>query len=536
MIRILLADDEKHIRKGLAKIIEKLGNDFCISGEAVNGEQALELIVHQCPDIVITDIRMPKLDGIKLVKILEEKYPEIKKVILSGFDEFNYAREALRTGAVDYLLKPVDEEQLLELLTKTAEKIKEEKESRLAEIKLKAKLSQSLPVLREIFLKELIADGKYQDGMEIGRKLKQYEVNICNESYNIIIVSVDNIKKICGPAGAENAEKLYRSIRNLAEESVSAYSDYCSFMADCGLVMVCGIPEIDDGLTDKICESIYNKLSGLSEVRFTISIGRAVRQPVSLKESFGLALQAQCHRFYSRKSSVISFEKLPNSFISCIPSGVAENFDNQLMYIYETLNLQKLKTVVTDFCSVLRDLWVKPADVLRVLEDTCNSLRINTPKFKQAVDEEYGEAFHFFGEVSCINSLDDILEYLISFYSSVLLRMIQITGRKDKKIIDVVKSYIQENYKHDISLGTLGGIAYVSPNHLSEVFKEQTGESVVDYITRVRIEKSKELLKDISIKVYEVSDLVGYEDSAYFSKVFKKVVGVSPVEYRNLVI
>ena len=539
MIRILLVDDEKMIRRGLALIIEKLGGEFQVIGEAADGEQALALIGQEHPDIVISDIRMPRMDGLQLSQALDERYPEVRKIILSGFDDFDYARKALRFRAIDYLLKPVDELALLELLKKTAEEIGAEEERRRAALKLQTSHAQNMPLLRDIFLRELVVEGKYRDAsaqtLEKNSMACDVRLGSGEKSCRIILVS----------AGSRTGrEAQLGELRRLTADWLAGQpgpdpdlpagyllQDGMTLIIVQNLAQQAGMPAEPDG-----CRSLFDWLRQHQPGSFAVSGGPAVWQMTELNVSYAAARLAQNSHFYGNSPLTWQSGAPANPFNTDLPTGVVENFNNQLVSIHEVLNQQMLTPVIHDFLTTCRDLWIDPAVVRRILEDTYNSLRINNPRFRQAVEDEFGAAWQFVRELNLNLTLADTVDFLIQFLSAVLARMKKNAGRKDKKIIEVVKDYIQTHLQQEITLASLSQIAFISPNYLSEVFKEQTGESMVDYITRLRILKAKDLLKDIRVKVYEVGKLVGYDDPAYFSKVFRKVVGVSPAEYRNLVL
>ncbi len=535
MLKILVVDDEKIIRKGLIKIITALGEDFQVTGEASNGVEALEMVESENPHIVITDIKMPKMDGIELVKNLEKRFPKVRKVVLSGFDEFNYVRDTMKNGAMDYLLKPIDVGQLTGLLGKIAADIKTENERNLNVLNLKIKLNESLPLLKEQFIYELICEGKYSSPEEVEKKLQYYNLRISEGLYHILIVSMDNYRYLYEELGSEQSKINAFIVRNIAEESVSRFTSFFSFMDDAGLVIACSSPETGKGLIDRVAGEISDNLKKYTGLRFTISLGKPVDSLTKLKESYDSSVKALSGRFYMEDSKVIRYDEGKKPYHKNSLEGLAEKFEIQLKNCADMASEKQIPAVMDEFCSKLKEMNVEPEEAVKAFGDTFAKLQLENTKFKEAVVESYGSNYSFSKSLDLFDTLDEIKKYACAVYTEVICKMQAMFSRKDKKLIEVVKDHITRHYSEDITLNKVAELVYVNPNYLSEIFKAQTGESFVDYFTRVRIEKAKELLKDIRVKTYEVGALVGYDDPPYFSKVFKKVVGVSPTEYRNLV-
>jgi two-component system, response regulator YesN len=170
-----------------------------------------------------------------------------------------------------------------------------------------------------------------------------------------------------------------------------------------------------------------------------------------------------------------------------------------------------------------------------LLTDTYLKLQIEYSEFKKAVTEGLGSEFSYLKHIEAYDTLDEVKKYTQELYTGIIKQIVDIRKRKDKKLVEIVKEYIIKHYNEDITLNRIAEVVYVNSSYICDLFKTQTGENFVDYLTKIRIEKAKVLLRNVKIKTYEVGQMVGYEDATYFSKVFKKVVGVSPSEYRNIV-
>ena len=535
MLKIMVVDDEKFIRKGLIKMIQEMGEDFQVIAEAQNGVEALELIEIDAPHLVITDIKMPKMDGITLVKHLEGQFPEIKKVILSGFEEFDYVRESMRSGAIEYLLKPIDESEFADLLKRIEKDNQIKNELKMKTININMKLNESLPLLKEQFVQELVCQEKSRCLEDVLEKLKYYNVNINPGLYYTLIVSIDNARALYHQLGAEQSKINNFILRNIAEESVAKYANHFSFMDEIGLVIVCSVPEENKTLIEEIGNEIFNNLTKYTTLRFVISMGTPVNSLQGLKKSFDSACFVLKYRFYQKASAIITLDETKETYNKQPVKGLTENFEGKLRSCIEVAGVNQISGILDEFCSKLKALLLEPQEVTKIFSYIFTKLQYESSKFAETMTEVCGQHYSYSKELNLFDTLDEIRNYTCTVYMDVLKKMVGTVNTKEKKTVELVKEYILNHYQEDLTLNMFTDIVYVNPNYLSEIFKSQTGESFVDYFTRVRIEKAKELLKDVRVKTYEVGLLVGYEDSAYFSKVFKKVVGVSPSEYRNLV-
>lgn len=538
MLRLLIVDDEKLIRKGLIKILGRYGDSFQVIGEAANGLEALELIKENCPDVIITDVKMPQMDGIELIKNMEITYPEIRKIVLSGFDEFNYVRDTMRRGAADYLLKPVDEEQLVDLLKKITSDIGKENERKAKEMNLKAKLNESLPLLKEQFVRELVSEKKYSES-KIKSKLESYNITILPGIYYVVIFDIDNYAMIYERNGSEAARLETFIIKNIAEESIGNLVSFFSCSINHELVVSVSIPEGEHKKLKEVIDTTFNNLNTYSGVRFTMSLGTPVDSLGKLKESYDAASDLLSHRFYNDVSSLITSEtisrkKNAGSGNETIANSF-ERLENRLKNCVELANHDQVRNTINDLCKYLTDLRYDSREAVKFLAETYMKMQMSFPEFGKAVSEMHGYEYSYAKVLELYDTLDEIKKYTIDFYAGVLKMIGELRKRKDKKLVEVVKDYIFKHYNEDITLNKIAEIVYMNPSYICDLFKNQTGEHFVVFLTRVRIDKAKTLLKDVKIKTYEVGQMVGYEDPTYFSKVFKKVVGVSPSEYKSLV-
>lgn len=540
MLKILVVDDERLVRMGLREFINEV-EGFEVVGQAADGLSAIEAIrIHQ-PDVVITDIKMPKLDGKELVKYLNTNYPSIRKIVLSGFEDFDYVHDTMKNGAVDYLLKPVDEKELIDLLKKIEADIRTEEARRMNHLNFKIQLNESFPYLRDQFVLKLL-HGCYSSRDEIEKKLDYFNLRMDSECYYVIVVSIDNYKLICKNEGIEEAKLVSFIVRNIAEESIADYAKFFSCTDGAELIVSVAMPRAGEGGREKIIDDILNEIHSnlvkYTRTNFTLCLGDPADSILEIKQSYNNTLSALKYRFYSKSPAIIKYMDIKSRPFERINSEVfynlIEKYESFFHNCIKTGNTGKIKALLEELCSKLRESRIYPPEAVKVFIDLHTKLELTILDFKKTVNELFGQDYSYIKAIELFDTLGDIEIYTNTVYAQSIGYINSNAYRKEKKLVEIAKEFIENHYNENITLSKMANITYVNPNYFCEVFKSQTSENFVDYLTRVRIEKAKILLKDIRMKTYEVSQRVGYESSEYFSKVFKKVVGVTPSEFRNL--
>ncbi len=532
MLKILIVDDEDLTRKGMIKIISKTG-DFTVAGEAANGLEALAFIENNPVDVVITDMQMPLMDGSELVNKLEINYPFIRKVVLSGYNDFNYVRATMRSGAADYLLKPVDNQELINLLKKIETDISYENEKKQSEINIKIKLRESFPLLKDEFVYDFLS-GKQFSKNEIEDKFEYFNIQILQGNYCVLIISIDNYRYIIKKSGQEEAKLHPFIIRNITEEILSGKTSFLSCVKDGDFIAAVSVPGGDLTGFYTLIDDLFSKLSQYSGCRFTISMGVLSE---ALKDSYLDAEAKLKYRFYSTKSACIHIKSANYSQnnINDKLESCKEKFITSLKNCIETINYSLVNQIINDYCRSLSESEVDPVAAVKFFTEACLKVHMDSHECDCALINIYGREYSFVKSLEVFDTMDMMKAYVSDVFENIIKNVEKTRGIKNKKIVEVVKAYLQKNYYEDISLNMISQITYLSPSYVCDLFKNESGESIINYLTRIRIEKAKILLKDIKVKTYEVGQQVGYEDPTYFSKVFKKAVGVSPSEYRNMI-
>lgn len=535
-MKVFLVEDEYIVREGIKNNIdwEKNGYDFC--GEASDGELAFPMISEKRPDIVITDIRMPFMDGIELSRMIKEEYPEIKIIILSGHEEFEYAKAAIQIGVEEYLLKPINGDELLQVVNRVAQKIKEENESR--ETLQEGEGDENFEYAKRQLLSSLIDDNaSLSDAMEQGKKI---HLNLMAQCYNIMMLKLQRKNKEQG--FSQRILELYKTMEDTLKEQ-----DGQSIMFDRApegkviLFMGSGEEEIRRNM-DVFAGQFREILPEYEDVTYFGSVGVPVMRLRELGESYEAASHGFSYRFLTEPNQIVDnhtvFDQTRNEkkFSCSIGSVDIQNLDKQKIesflkggemdeihffveeYMKNTGDAGKNSMIFRQY--IVMDMFFAASHFLTQITDG---------------REQLGEPFESPEQMQkIVSDLEATVVYIKELFTKVMQVRDAQTTEHNSDVVENAKKYISENY-HDeeLTLNTIAHEVNVSPNHLSAMFSQKTGQTFVKYLTDVRMHRAKELLKCTSKRSNEICEEVGYRDPHYFSHLFKKNVGCSPIQYRE---
>lgn len=535
MYKILIVDDEAVVREGIRDNINWSELGFELVGDCENGSEALEVVDRLQPDVVLTDICMPFLDGLELARYISVKYPRIKVIILTGYDEFEYAHQAVKLKAYDFLLKPITAAELRRILDKVKNDLDEETEKLEDLNRLKIQFRESLPLLRERFLNRLLS-GHLRAG-ELEGKLDYFKIDFKGNCYLVMAIDIDDYGELGRFHPNTEDELLIFAVFNICEEIVSR--------EDCGIVfqnrsnktVVILSGNDAQSLRDNSCrlsEEIRQSVEKYLKFTITIGIGTACFNLVEISQSYKSAVSALDYRLMFGKNKVIDITDLEQNH---------SNYSFQRMQWEKRLaSAVKLGTAMeTDEIveGIIKDLKKS----LLPVERCYSHIQQVIASIMNTIDELGMDEVEVFGgcspftEVYRFKTMDEI-EVWIKNLSRKTADFI-LNKRSDYCKIQVMKAeeYIRQNYwDENLSLNSICRYLFLSTSYFSLIFKSHTGETFIEYLTRVRVDKAMELFKTSNFKTYEVSNRVGYADSHYFSLIFKKATGMTPTEYRAKVL
>lgn len=535
-IKVFLVEDEMVIRRGIKNSIdwEKEGYIFC--GEASDGELAYPMIIKEKPDILITDIRMPFMDGLELCKLVKKELPNIKILILSGYDEFDYAKEAIRLGVTEYLLKPISSGKLLEALNGVSESIRREKEDKDLVRKYMEEMRENTEHEKQKFFEQMIAGNlSMADALETGEK---YEMNLSARMYNLLL-----FRFTLGEENRKSGELLGEAeyaIEKLTERLEYVFEFQRGVEGWAFLLMADNEEQMSERVKE-LSKDLEEIMKNYSTIAYFGGIGQPVARLRELEESFREAERALAARFTMELNQIISvedirmaqnvdtlddieitsfgeIEKTRTMLEKFLNNGAEDEIDEFVDVYINELSEENLKSVL------MRQYIIMDAYI--VMMSFCE-------KFEGIEGEMQAQSEELKNSMKTIQTLEEIKNYIRMLLKKIIGVRDTISGRRYSDIIEIAKDQIRKTYMSDeISLNTIAAEVGMSPSYFSSIFSKEMGKTFVEYLTEIRMDRAKELLMCSSMKTSEIGYEVGYKDPHYFSYIFKKTQNCTPKEFR----
>lgn len=533
LYRIILVDDEEEVRKGIIRKIDWETLGFQVVGDAENGQDALEKIEQLEPDVVMTDIRMPYMDGLTLTSWIRQKYPSVKVLIFSGFDDFEYAQQAIKLNVTEYILKPVNVEELTRILNKVRENLDQEIEQRRDVDLLRESYLSSLPILRELFLNDMVRGNMPAEN--IRQKLEEYKIDILGaEKWLTAVINVENeASEETGLTFHQEKELIPISVKSLLEDNLKDYCRFTAFNSAVGVTLIAAVDgerkqtSLIDLLGD-ICKEIKRIL----QVTVTIGIGYFSRELEQLPAAYQSAVDALGYREIVGTGKTIYINDMEPVSRGKLQLETRDEAD--LIAVVKFGTREKIEAAAKNFAARMEGARVH----MRQLQVYQMSIINCLIRLMQQQDLELGAMFgtdEMYGKVIYGNMKP---EEFASVITEVGCRMNEAMNRERdktaKKVILEAKQYILDHYQDpELSVDVMCRQLHMSPAYFSTVFKRETGQTYIAYLTEVRLDKAVELLNTTDDKTYVIAQKVGYQEQNYFSYVFKKRFGISPTKFRG---
>jgi two-component system response regulator YesN len=537
MITMVIADDEELIREGLHSIVDWSEFGIEVAGLAEDGQEAFELCMKLKPDILCTDIRMPIMDGLELSQKLRDTGSTTKIVIISGIQDFHYAKTALSMHAEAYVLKPVKLHELTEVFSQVASKITRERDSEVMQARLHKQLQESIPALREKLLIQLLSR-YYTDENEIYDKIAYYQIPLRQGKFSAIgLIKIDDFEQAIQHYSEENKQLLFFAIHNVVEEILKNSDSGFAFTnsMDNELIVIFNERSQLGNKYMDLAEEMLRCVRQYVKVSASIGIGSSVGSVLQLHYSYQEAKEALQHTFFTGKESVIT--------IHDIAHNKAESERHMHLYDLEKQLIQQVKLGdaegVAGLLNKLFDEVILPgsAQVEQVYYRGAE-LIFQLARPLQEADESYEAILgkSTIDIIQMIQSTKDIgrlRSMMTDLIGTVADYMQNKHNSKSQRVITRIKQYIDKHYMYNITIKLLADEVFLSPTYMCQIFKQETGETIIEFLTKVRIEKAKELLESPDLKIFVIAEMVGFENATYFTTVFKKITGVLPGKYRE---
>ncbi len=521
MYKLMIVEDDVFYRYEIRNFLEweKLG--FTIMAEAMNGKCALEILKTEIPDLVLTDISMPEMNGIELLKQIRKLYPQVKCIVLSSYDDFNFVKDAMKLGAADYILKYDLKEPDIEAML---EKIKNEIESERKARKKSQFVAENISIISNDFLRNLLLNKA--NSRENIQKLWEYAGGM-DKPVNITVVVLKFI---------ETREKSYELSRKILEANISKLEFVASVDSDTLAVLLSLEQErsairIFEYVTRKVTQ-IYQKLKEQKITGFSLGVSDQLQHIGDIARIFQQAVKAQEQSLYegydkvffysnlNRKKETMNLEASIEKLAEEIHEGQTDRVRQELRLIVENMyqTRPEKKKLQRTFYLLFHVLY-------RVsIEENIPSESVLGVK---VISEEWYGRFH---------SIQELEKNLMESYEKLIRKIDQrdhVGPNPNNRQAAMIMNYIEKNYMKEVSLEILSEELGLTPNYLCKIFKNSTGMKLTQYINQVRIEGAKKLLRNTNMKAHEVAETVGFASASYFSTIFKQVTGKTVSEYKD---
>jgi two-component system response regulator YesN len=535
MFKVVIIDDETLVRVGLKSLINWEEHGFELAGEGENGQDGLELIISSKPDLVITDIKMPIMDGLEMIKKAFEVNKRLKFIVLSSYNEFNLVKEAMKLGAEDYLLKlEMKPDVLIEVLLQLRDKMLNELDEKDERKNAKSQSRASKTALREEFFKNII--GKMiPDSRYIEESVKQLEIELNEEELTCAVVKA-NLSDISHKYNEEDMRLLDFTIINIIEEICNEFFKSYVFKWNYGVYAIAFSKDRDMApgtYTEKIngmCEILIQMLKQYADIHVSVGISGLHPGLADFRQAFSEANKIVGQTFFSGYGNILHYSSNSREDMKLYDIDLHQ-FKDGLTKAIDTLDADRVRAIFSDMLECL--------NARTVLKQSAYDICCQIAYFLDTVlghewisfKEREGLGRNSFESIKKLETLDEIIKYVRDLGNGICSFFMQKKQDTTYYLISKAKKYILENYGEYISLKKVAASLNISPGYLSSIFTQYTGMCFIDYVTAVKISMAKKLLKETDNKIYEISYMLGYENATYFSKIFKKTTGYTPKEF-----
>jgi len=526
LLKIIFIDDESLTVKMLNKLLDWKSLDIEVAGDASNGLDALFLVDRVNPDIILVDIEMPVMDGLTFMEELKNRKIRAAVIVLSAYSEFSYAQKAISYGARDYLLKPIDENKLLEIIFKIKNEIVEESR-RLLEYELSRKNAAKVVKIEYSRTLTDVINSKVLDETA-QEKLRNIGKNLLIDNYTVVVIRVEeeamDLNNLVSKGISMDAVSIVESVLLNHNKNGIVFKKDASEI----ICIINAVNEFLENVNEETLKRFYTDLIVQFNIykknKIYIGISNTATNILNLKKAYYQAFMATENTFYEGANKVFFFNE--TNFKTLNYTVIAADIEKKLIERFEMGLTDNIVELLDSLKVRLFQNRLSPRNAYAI----CYELLLSV---KKSVD--------FRADIMNLNlnvlesnlTLDTLIDSVKATIFEALDCIQSSRNNSGKSCINKVKEYLKQNYSSQVTLEEIAVKVSVSKNYLCKIFKQEEGKSVWNYLTEIRIEKAKELLKNSDMKSYEIATMIGYDSMYYFSNIFKKYVGISPMEYRN---
>jgi two-component system, response regulator YesN len=539
MYRMLVVDDNNRDRRIVREMIDWSELGIEVIGSAANGKEALVMAENLLPHIIISDIAMPEMSGIEMSKVLKEKRPGIKIIFMSCYDDFEFAQSAIDLNVYGYVLKPLILEDIKSAVCKVLSIYEMENLENEEKRKMSKQIADSLPMMREEFFRELLY-GTYMDMDDILKRMEFLRIGLLEyDTAQIISMEINDYDIQVAGKDVSYKYLISYSIKSMmntyTSDSIKVFAVQNSHREFSAVVFLKtnSQNQNDDNLVLECAISFHTWIQDKFGLSTVAGISNTSVNLLDIPRLFQQSTQAIQTKFYSKGNPVILYREVEEKKYS--------TFD-------EKVNLEVLNKEVREAVSLKDDSGINefmqkylPVDKSYQTEAYFKSLAFSTVNILMLTLIEAGQSFRdifnddavIWRKLNRFDTIQDLQQWLFNMLKTVAVYLRDNNKSRDAKMVNTIKEVIKLRYHEQLSVDDIVKSVYLSPRQANKIFKKEMGNTIFDYLLEYRIEVAKKLLKEPDCKIYMISDNVGYTNKSHFCLMFKKLTGLTPVEYKN---
>ncbi len=539
MLRMLIVEDERLEREGLLTFLDWRNLGIDIVGSAADGIEGIEKADSMRPDIIITDIKMPGMDGLAMSKKIKEFLPGVKIIILTGYDDFKMAKEAISFNVNAYILKPLEDEEAIPVLKKTIAECLREKERLETEKSVKALLDKSLVIARKNFLLDIL-EGKTEWCRNVGQ-FEEYGIReVSGSSFTIVIIKLEYGENIMHEGCADLRDLWFKRDIDIVRAVTDSFAVFSLDDLSASQSVLCLKNDCGSESLISLIKEMYRSLGPDQDTRVVVGVGCPVSSMDDIRISYSQAMQSVEFGAFWSVCDIVRYD-----MIESLRSEFAENageflisnnyFSKQLVHSVRLCDETRMSELLSQmFQHIDSNRGASRELIVNCLQNLINEASIvlysaNRDKERHGSGRDDSEM-----QLGGLKDLQSMEDCVTGFFKDVFDYISGKKSNKDGEIVKKVIGLIEKRYMTDISLKLIAGEVYLSPNYLGTVFRKYTGSAFNDYLCGYRMEKARELLASPKNKVSWVAGKVGIPNTSYFCTIFKSRYGTAPGEFQEI--
>ncbi|MDR6882417.1 response regulator [Bacillus sp. 3255] len=528
-ISMCVIDDIPSVLEGVATQIDWKSHGINVCGTAMNGEEGIRLIEQYRPNIIVTDIRMPKMDGLELSRKAKELFPETKIILLTGYTDFEYAQEAVRLGAFDFITKPFSLNQIEQVVLKAKQAVEETLNRAIVLEDLQKKLTDSMPMLRQEYCNLLI---RYRTNEENARQRWEFmQIEVDPERLAVMVLEIDRFTDLSEYLPIQEVELLRFAIQNVVEDTIRIFTKGVVFReSESRFTAIFNTTENITALL--VAEHCCQNVERFTRYTVSVGVGGVVDQIKSLPSSFEQAMSSLSYHFYTGGNGVVSFSDVSNSYLQ-LPRYSPEK-EQELLLCLRSGNKNKALALLDDILNelMLTDSQPNPEYLISILHELA-FMMIRTLQEKISYEELTDLNFRIRDiKIPSSLSLQEVRQELKDICGQACEKVMHKYRSDGAKIIDNSINFITNNLDKDLSVTLCAKQVHLSANYFANLFKKTIGCTFHQFVLQERMERAKKMLL-AEQKVQEIAEMLGFVERRYFTGVFKKYTGMTPSEFRE---